>query len=141
MNMSHMFTIIALMVLPTTQAAENNPISKVLQMIEGLQGTVLHQASEAQAEYTKYVAFCQERSQSLQFEIKNGRADKNSLNANIEKEGSDVETLNAKIEDLSSDLSSDESGLKAATAMRAKEADNFADEESDVKTIIDAFER
>jgi len=139
--MSRLIVAIAMVLLQLTQAAETNPVAKVLSMIQDLQHTVLAQASSAQAEYDKYVAFCQERSKDIVFEIKNEKADKENLKARIEEETAGVETSNAKIEDLSADLSSTDSDLKAATALREREAEEFADEERDVKQIVDGLER
>jgi len=132
---------ILVLVSPLARASQTNPIAKVLSMIQDLQHTVIAQASSAQAEYNKYVAFCETRSRGVGFEIKNEKADKENLKANIEKHKASIEMLNTKLEDLSADVNSDDSDLKAATELRRREAQEFADHEHDVIEIIDALKR
>jgi len=132
---------IAVAVVSLTQATETNPVGKVLQMVAELQGTLLSQASSAQQEYDKYVAYCQARSQSVGFEVKNAKANKQQLVATIEEKTANIETVKAKIEDLAADVASGENDLKRATALREHEAADFEDEERDLKDITDALER
>jgi len=133
--------LILSIVLVVAQATESNPISKVLQMITELQGTIVSQASSAQAEYDRYVAYCQERSQGVGFEVKSAKANKQSLEANIDEETATIGTLKAKIEDLASDVASDESDLKRATVLREMEAADFASEEQELQDMVGALER
>jgi len=132
---------IAFALVASAQATETDPITKVVEMITDLQGKIISQASSAQKEYDSYVAYCQERSQSIAFEVKSAKGNKESLQANIEEETATIGTLQAKIEDLASDMASDETDLKRATVLREQESAEFASEESDLKDISDALER
>lgn len=138
--MMRLIVTLALTCAPLTKATESNPISKVVQMISELQATIMNQATDAQKAYEKYVAYCQERSQNLGFEVKTGKADKDNSKATIQDASATIESLTAKIEDISSDISSDESDLKAAASLRAKESADYELEEHDLKTIMDSLE-
>jgi len=133
--------LLFLVAAPLVQAAEVNPIEKVLQMISDLQGKVIGEGQEAQKIYDEFAESCEDRAQSLGFEIKTGKAQVAELKATIESNVASISALGAKIEELSSDISSDEADLKAATAIRKREAADFAAEESESKEAIDSLER
>jgi hypothetical protein len=139
--MSRVVAAIALIMFTLAQATESNPISKVLQMLSELQGTIISQASDAQKVYDKYVSYCEDRSHNLGLEIKNGKSDRDSLQARIDEETANIGALTARIEDLSADSSSSESDLQAATSLRDKEAADFAAEEHDLVEILESLGR
>jgi predicted nucleic acid-binding Zn-ribbon protein len=123
------------------QAAEVNPIEKVLQMVSDLQAKVIAEATDVQKTYNEYAEFCEDRAQALGFEIKTGKANMAELQATIEENTASITSLESKIEELSSDISSNEADLKAATGIRKKEATDFAAEEHELKEVIDSLER
>lgn len=139
--MSRFSVAIAVSLALQAQATETNPVTKVVGMLSELQGTIVSQANSAQKEYDEYVAYCQDRSQSIGHEIKTAKANKESLEATIEEETATIGTLKAKIEDLAADVASNEADLKRSTLIRQQEASNFEDEEHDLKTILDSLER
>lgn len=139
--MSRVVAAIALIMFTLAQATESNPIRKVLQMLSELQGTIISQASDAQKVYNKYVSYCEDRSHNLGLEIKNGKSDRDSLQARIDEETANIGALTARIEDLSADSSSSESDLKVATSLRDKEAADFAAEEHDLVEILESLGR
>merc|ERR1719182_403795 len=63
------------------------------------------------------------------------------LQATIEEKTASITSSTSKIEDVSGDISSNEADLKAATAIRKKEAADFAAEEAEIKEVIDSLER
>jgi len=139
--MSRVVAAIALIMFTLAQATESNPIRKVLQMLSELQGTIISQASDAQKVYNKYVSYCEDRSHNLGLEIKNGKSDRDSLQARIDEETANIGALTARIEDLSADSSSSENDLQAATSLRDKEAADFAAEEHDLVKILESLGR
>merc|ERR1719247_2845146 len=139
--MKSIAVLLILVAAPWTQAAQVNPIEKILQMITDLQGKVLAEAADVQKTYNEYAEFCEDRAQALGFEIKTGKGQVAELTSTIEANTATITSLESKIEELSSDISSDESDLKAATGIREKEAADFAAEEKELEEVIDSLER
>merc|ERR1719450_596738 len=133
--------LFALMVLPSVQASEVDPIEKVLQMIGDLQAKVIGEGADAQKVYDEFSEFCEDRSRELGHEIKTGKQGVKDLNAAIEKEAATAQALNAKIEEISAAISTDEADLKAATEIRAKENTAFVAEEKELIDVIGTLER
>merc|ERR1719183_2124646 len=136
-----MMCLLALAAFAPTQAAEANPIEKIVQMIGDLQAKVIGEGEQAQKEYDEYAEWCEDRSTNLGFEIKTGKADKAELEATIEEETSSSAALETKIEELSNDIKTDEADLNAATKIREQEASDFAAEEKELTEVISMLER
>lgn len=134
-------TALILVALPLVQAAEVNPIQKVLQLLTDTQGKVIAEGDEAQKLYDAKSEFCEERSRNLAFEIKTGKANVAEQESGIAENQASITSLGSKIEDLSGDISSDEAELKAATNIRDKEAADFSAEEAELTQVIDSLER
>jgi len=135
------FALIACVALAPASASQVNPIEKILEMISGLQAKVIGEGKDAQKTYDEFAEWCEDRSTELGFEIKTGKADVAELEATIEEETSTIGALETKIEELSNDIQTDEADLKAATAIREKEAADFSAEEKELTTVIDMLQR
>merc|ERR1719310_1953643 len=127
--------------LPPAAASEASPIEKIIEMISDLQTKVIGEGKEAQKTYDEYAEWCEDKSTSLGFEIKTGKANVAELKATIEQETSTIAELETKIESLSNDIQTDEADLKAATDIREKEASDFAAEEKELTEVISMLER
>jgi len=138
---SAMLVFLAFVAVSPAAASKANPIEKILEMISDLQAKVIKEGEEAQKEYDEYAEWCEDRSTSLGFEIKTGKAEVEELKATIEEETSTAAALETKIEELSNDIKTDEADLAAATEIREKEAADFAAEEKELTTVIDMLER
>merc|ERR1719316_764921 len=125
----------------SANAAEVNPIEKILEMISDLQAKVIGEGETAQKEYDEYAEWCEDRSTKLGFEIKTGKAEVAELQATIEEETSTSAALETKIEELSQSIQTAESDLDAATKIREKEAADFAAEEKELVEVLDMLER
>jgi len=135
------FALVACACIAPASAAQASPIEKILEMISDLQAKVIGEGQDAQKTYDEYAEWCEDRSTELGFEIKTGKAEKAELEATIEEETATMGALETKIEDLSNDIQSDESDLKAATAIREKETADFSAEEKELTTVIGMLER
>jgi hypothetical protein len=133
--------VLVALAVAKSQASQASPIEKVLEMISGLQQKVIAAGEDAQKVYDNYAEWCEDKAHNLVFEIKTGKADVTESKATIESETSLIGALEAKIEELSADLQTDESDLKAATSVRAKEAADFAAEEKELTEILSSIER
>jgi len=89
--------IIFLLALPMVQADQVNPIEKVLQMISGLQAKVLGEGAAAQKLYDEFAELCEDRAQSLGFEIKTGKSQVAELQSTIESNVATITALGSKI--------------------------------------------
>ena len=113
--------LLAFAALSPVRGSQANPIDKILEMISDLQAKVLGEGQDAQKAYDEYAEWCEDKSTSLGFEIKTGKADVADLTATIEEETATIAALGSKIEDLSNDIKTAESELDAATKIREKE--------------------
>jgi len=84
---------------------------------------------------------CEERSKTLQFEIKTGKGEITDLKATIDGETALAESLDTKVEELTASIATDEADLDAATKIRAKESADFIAEEKELSEVIDALQR
>jgi len=116
-------------------------MSKVLEMLAGLQDKLLKEGEQAQKVYDQFSAWCQDRSKNVDFEISTGKAESEGLSAAIEKESSKTAAFNTQIEELSGSIASDEANLKAATEMRASEKADFSAEEQESLEVIGTMQR
>lgn len=134
-------TLLASTSLSPVAATTVTPIEKVIQLLSDLEGKIIEEGKQAQKVYDDFAEFCEDRSKELGFEIKDGKAQVAELGAVIEKADAGIEALNTKIEEVAASIATDEKDLKAATAIRAKEAEDFAKEKAELLEIIDMLER
>merc|ERR1711953_1525418 len=91
--------------------------------------------------YAEFAEMCEERSASLQFEIKTGEGEVADLKATISEETAIAESLDTKVEELTASIAADEADLEAATKIRAKESADFLAEEKELSEVIDSLQR
>jgi len=133
--------VFALSAVAMAAAEEGSPIGKVIQMIADLQSKVMGEGQVAQTEYEEFAGWCEENAKNLQNEIKVGKSTVDELKATLEEETAKTAALNTKIEELAASIETDEADLKAATAVRNKEAADFAAEEKELVDVIDVINR
>jgi len=138
---STIVSLLALAAFSPADASQANPIEKILEMIGDLQAKIIGEGQVAQKEYDEYAEWCEDKSKSLGFEIKTGKAEVEDLTATIASESATIDAESAKIEDLSNDIKSGEADLAAATKIREKENADFQAEEKELTTVIDMLER
>merc|ERR550532_1061892 len=110
-------------------------------MLSDLQAKITKEGEVAQAEYAEFTEWCEDRSRNLGFEIQTGQADGERLSAAIAEQASTLSSLASKSDELVAAIASGERDLKAATAIRAKEAADFAAEEKELAETIDIVGR
>jgi predicted RNase H-like nuclease (RuvC/YqgF family) len=122
-------------------ASQASPIEKIIEMVSDLQAKVISEGEDAQKTYDEYAEFCEDRSTSLGFEIKTGKANVAELTATIDEETASIAALETKIEELSNDIKTDEADLDAATKIREKENSDFQAEQKELLEVISMLER
>merc|ERR1719436_859162 len=104
--------------LSAANAADANPIGKVIQLLTDLQAKIIGEGEAAQKAYVEYSEWCEERSANLEFDIKTENAQIAELKATIAEESALIDSLSAKIDELAAEIATDEADLKAARAIR-----------------------
>jgi len=135
-------TAAALVLLASgSTASAVNPISKVLELISGMQTKVIAEGEAAHKAYAEYAEWCDDRHRQVGFEIKTGKADVEDLTATIAKAAASILAGEDKVEELVASLSEDEATLKEATAVRATENADFVVVQKEASETISALER
>jgi septal ring factor EnvC (AmiA/AmiB activator) len=130
-----------LALLAPARAAEESPITKVLDLISGLQSKIIAEGEAAQKLFEEFSEWCEDRSKNLAYEITTGKSEVASLTATIGEASATISELEAKVGQLTADIAKDEEDLAAASKIRAEEAADFAAEEKEMKDIISTLER
>jgi len=136
-----LLVLAASQVQAAVQGEVANPIEKVLSMLSGLQGKIIQEGEVAQKTYAEFAEWCEDRSRSTGFEIKEGKKDVASEAATIESSAATISSLKTKIEELADSISTNEADLSAASKIRSTEAADFAATEKEMVETIDTLER
>merc|ERR1719498_2382999 len=104
------FMLLASSALAVEQQADQqtNPIAKIIELISNLQAKVIKEGEEEQKIYDEFAEWCEDESKQKQFEIKTGKAEKESLEAAIAKATADIEAADTRIGELSSSIATAE---------------------------------
>jgi|EP00927_Polykrikos_kofoidii_P060398 chromosome segregation ATPase len=121
--------------------ASETPITKVVELLARFKSRIAAEEEEAKQSYEKYASSCKERSTVLGFDIRTGKSDTKRLKATIEVQESSAQALSAKIEELGDSIGRHREDLKAATALRQKEAADFSALEKQMLDVMSSLER
>jgi hypothetical protein len=124
-----------------TAADAASPVDKVIGLLAELVTKIEKEDEEAQKAFATFDAWCIERNQNIEFEIKTGKAEVADLQATIQKEAALSSAARTRMEELAASIAKDDSDLKAASEVRGKEAADFAAEEQETRDCISALER
>eukprot|EP00930_Biecheleria_cincta_P025429 TRINITY_DN1810_c0_g1_i3.p1 TRINITY_DN1810_c0_g1~~TRINITY_DN1810_c0_g1_i3.p1 ORF type:complete len:678 (+),score=218.64 TRINITY_DN1810_c0_g1_i3:48-2081(+) len=118
-----------------------SPISKVLELLGGMEEKTKAQGQEADAAFKEAEEFCRKRSDALGYSIKTNSNKKEDLEADIAKSTSRLESISASLQDSLQNTESNEAELTKATEVREKEKHNFADSEQNLLDTMDSMTR
>ena len=122
-------------------AVDSNPMSKVIELMDGLAAKVTADGEAAAKTYKEYFEWCDDSAKNSQFAIKTATSEVEELEAKIAELTATIETSSGKIEDLSAAIASDEKELKEATAIREKELADFQKSEAELMDTVDTLGR
>ena len=91
--------------------------------------------------YEEFFEWCEDTSNNLMLEIKNGKGEVADLKATIQKVVADIQMQESKIEEVAGAIGTDDADLKAATEIRTKEQAIFEAEETDLVETVDILKR
>jgi hypothetical protein len=133
--------ILALIGGASGNAAQTNPIQKVIEMITGLEAKIMKEGEAEQKAYKEFFEWCDDAAKNKQFEVKTATAKKEKLEATIDKAKSDQEDADGVIAKMVADIAQDEKDLEDATVIREKEKGDFKAAEAELMEGIDMLER
>eukprot|EP00416_Gambierdiscus_australes_P039124 CAMPEP_0171103040 /NCGR_PEP_ID=MMETSP0766_2-20121228/58694_1 /TAXON_ID=439317 /ORGANISM="Gambierdiscus australes, Strain CAWD 149" /LENGTH=722 /DNA_ID=CAMNT_0011563435 /DNA_START=51 /DNA_END=2219 /DNA_ORIENTATION=- len=113
------------------QHSRANPIRKVVTMLQSMQTKVMEEGKKEEALYNKFMCYCQNNGGALKQSIADATAKIESLTSalggSVEKKGQ----LEADVKDHEASRKDAKDAIAKATALREKEAADFAKEEAD----------
>jgi len=139
--MSGVLKIALLVGAPLAAASNTNPLGKVIDLMDSLAAKVTAEGEAEAKAFKEYFEWCDDAAANSHNEIKVGTNQQANLEATIGKAGATIEACTSKIEDLSASISSDESELAEATAVRNKEVATFGASEKELMDAIDTLDR
>jgi len=117
------------------------PIGKVLELMSGLEATIVKETGEAAKLKAEKDTWCKDTTVNLGFEITTGTDDVAELEAKIAKETAAISSLTEKVEELVGQIAKDDKDLQAAMKIRAEEVGDFEAEEKELVATIDTLQR
>merc|ERR1719502_2400108 len=135
--------LFALFAASTVRADEvqSNPLGKVFELMKSLEAKIVAEGEAEEKAFKDFFEWCDETSKTINNDIKTGKKSQEKLTAKIDELASDIEVAESKIEDLAKAISTNEGELKEATAIREKEAADFAASEKELMDTVDTLER
>ena len=94
------FGFVALSLPFTGNAADANPVNKVIQLLTKFEAKIKAEGVEAHKVHEELTAWCKTQSSDLTFAVQTGQKEKADLEANFVKLGASSESHQAKIADL-----------------------------------------
>merc|ERR1719482_1752467 len=122
-------------------AEESNPLGKVFELMSALEAKIIKEGEAEAKAFKEFFEWCDSASQDLNNDIKTGKKNQEKLTAKIDELTSDIEVATSKIEELSAAISTNEAELSDATAIRNKEAADFAASEKELVATVDTLDR
>jgi hypothetical protein len=138
-----MMRVLALpfILLPALAVEDLNPVSKVLDLLEGLAAKITQEGVEEAKTYKEFKEWCKDAATNKGFEIRTHTATQEKLEATIAKASSEIEVTGAKLQDLAGEISVSDVELANATAIRKKEAADFAGNDAELVDVIQTLGR
>jgi len=122
-------------------ATATNPMAKVIELMDECAAKVTADGEAEAKAYKEYFEWCDDVAKNSQFEIKTAQANKDKLEAQIGELDASIGDSNTQIEKLTGSIAADEKELEEATAIRDKEAADFAAAEGELMDDVDTLDR
>merc|ERR1719231_290099 len=117
-----------------------NPIRKVVTMLQDMQKTVEEEGKKEQDMFDKFMCYCSGGEGAPEASIKEGQAQIEQLTAAIERGTAEKSQLDQDVATHKSDREAAEKTIKESTAMREKEAAEYATASGDMKSNMNAID-
>jgi chromosome segregation ATPase len=131
----------AILAVAPVMASATNPMAKVIELMDECAAKVKADGEAEAKAYKEYFEWCDDVAKNSQFEIKTAQSNKDKLEAQIGELDASIGESNTKIEKLTGSIAADEKELEEATAIRNKEAADFAAAEGELMDDVDTLDR
>jgi len=122
-------------------AEKSSPIGAVVSLMDDLTAKLEKETAAATKAATEYAEWCKEKTTDLGFDIETGLSSKEELEATIGKMTANIEATSSKVDELAASISTDDTDLKAAEEIRAKEEATFKASEAELIDSIEVLSR
>jgi len=141
MAVSRVFILIAMAAFPAVQAeaAAANPIRKVVTMLQSMQKKVEAEGVKEKELYDKFMCWCKSGAGSLSASIAAADNKVPAVGSDIKEAEEQLEQTKAALQQAQTDRSAAKEAMASATAIRNKEAAEFAKEKAEADTNIAAI--
>jgi len=116
-----------------------NPIRKVVTMLQDMQKSVESEGEKEKELFEKFMCYCNNGAGALDSAIESGKASIDQLTSKIEKDTALKSQLEQDIVQHKTDREEAEKTIKESTAMREKEAEEFAATSGEMKANAEAM--
>merc|ERR1719230_2505826 len=122
-----------------TAALHANPIRKVVTMLQDMQKTVEAEGKKEEDLFDKFMCYCSNGEGALDASISAGEAQIEQLSSSVEKGTAEKSQLDQDVAQHKADRAAAEKTMKESTALREKEAAEFAASSGDMKSNLQAM--
>merc|ERR1719311_590931 len=136
------FTLLILSSLLLGAASESlsaNPIRKVVGMLQDMQKTVEAEGAKEKELFDKFMCYCNNGASALDASISTAASQIESLTGKVESETAQKSQFTQDVAQHKADRAEAEKTIKESTAMREKEAAEFAASSGEMKANIEAM--
>merc|ERR1719321_2381550 len=119
-----------------SELSGSNPIRKVVTMLQDMQKTVESEGKKEEDLFDKFMCYCSGGEGALEASITQGKAQIEQLTASVERGTAEKSQLEQDLKTHKSDRTAAEATMNESTAMREKEAAEFAATSGDMKSNI-----
>merc|ERR1719207_402373 len=134
-KMNTIILLLSVLAVPSA-ATGSNPIRKVVTMLQDMQKTIEAEGKKEEELFEKFMCYCSGGEAKLQAAIDQGKAQIETLTSQIERGTAEKSQLDQDLVTHKSDRAAAENTIKESTAMREKEAAEFAATSGDMKSNI-----
>jgi regulator of replication initiation timing len=138
--------LLSLLVTPslaaaTTAAARENPIRKVVTLMQNLREEVEEEGRKDKELFDKFMCYCTDNTDKLQKSVEVARADIGEYEATIKELTGSNAALELEIKDVKEDLEDNKKAIADATGVRTKEKAEYTKESSETSTAISSLDK
>jgi chromosome segregation ATPase len=126
-------------VMAATDRAGENPIRRIVNMLQGIQEKVEAEGKTQDTLFDKFVCYCQRNTKELGKSIEESKAKITALESSVESSEAEKTQVEADLVQHKTDRTAAKGAIEEATEMRTKENSEFSAESGDLKSNIDAL--
>merc|ERR1719316_1991744 len=135
------FLLASLLGCAVAHSAGDNPVTKVVELIQELKAKIEADGKAEQKVYDKFACWCEKTTARKAGAIEEAKTSIEELSEKVLNLKGKTATLKAEIAQLEKDISGNIEGTKTATTIREKEPSDYEEQRSDLEQAIGALER